>query len=448
MLTNAAIVVILAVAVYLLVRAVDVRLVLFAAALALGSLAGRPWIAFDVFRLTMANGEIIGPICSALGYSYVLKSIGADRELVRLLIAPTRRVPWLLIPGGCAVGFVTNIAIISQTACVAAVSLVLIPLMHAARYRPVIIAATLVLGCSGGNLLNPGDPDLVAIVTSTAAHGGKSHLVWNAIVVPHLLGFAAATAVLWMLGHWSPAADANGVGAIISSDGSGSSENGSESSAAKDECRINFWKAILPPLPVLMVFATWPQLGLFPSLLQVYPDGLPVTHAIIISTISAMLISRTNPSGETKGFFHGMGYGFANVISVLIVASSFIAAMKALGLLDQLVVLVRSPGPLGKVAAGFFPWLLAVISGSGTAPSVAFSQAVLPDLSAIDLTGAIDLGVIGAIAATYGRTMSPVAAVVIFTSAMMNVSPLQIVGRIGLALAAGAIVVLAVMHCR
>jgi DcuC family C4-dicarboxylate transporter len=173
-----------------------------------------------------------------------------------------------------------------------------------------------------------------------------------------------------------------------------------------------------------------------------------VTHAVIIATIIAMLVSRANASAQTKAFFEGMGYGYAHVISLIIVATAFIEAMKAVGLLGELVSLIRSSGPVGKLAAGFFPWLLAVICGSGTAPSVAFSKAVLPELSAANLAGAIDLGVLGSIAATYGRTMSPVSAVVIFTSTMTGVPPLQIIRRTAPALAAGALVVLAIMLAR
>jgi C4-dicarboxylate transporter len=44
--------------------------------------------------------------------------------------------------------------------------------------------------------------------------------------------------------------------------------------------------------------------------------------------------------------------------------------------------------------------------------------------------------------------MSPVSAVVIFTSTMTSVPPLQIVRRVAPALAVGALVVLAIMLCR
>src|SRR6202012_3214739 len=98
----------------------------------------------------------------------------------------------------------------------------------------------------------------------------------------------------------------------------------------------NIWKAILPPLPILIIFATWPRLGLCPCVLELYPDGLPVTHAMIISTTIAMLISHTSPSAETKAFFEGMGFGYVHVISLVIAATSFFDALKAVGMLGEL----------------------------------------------------------------------------------------------------------------
>lgn len=93
----------------------------FARGLALAALAGKPWAVFDAFLKTMGEGKIIGPICSAMGFAFVLKRTGCDRELVKLLLRPIRNVRWLLVPGGCAVGFLTNSAITSQTAAAAAV---------------------------------------------------------------------------------------------------------------------------------------------------------------------------------------------------------------------------------------------------------------------------------------------------------------------------------------
>ena len=86
-------------------REVDVRLGLFAAGLALASLTLHPLKVFEVFLSEMGNGKTIGPSCAAMGYSFGLRATGCDREMVRLLLAPVRKARWLLIPGGCAVGF-------------------------------------------------------------------------------------------------------------------------------------------------------------------------------------------------------------------------------------------------------------------------------------------------------------------------------------------------------
>ncbi|MEO6246538.1 MAG: hypothetical protein ABIQ12_13990, partial [Opitutaceae bacterium] len=109
--------------------------------------------------------------------------------------------------------------------------------------------------------------------------------------------------------------------------------------------------------------------------------------------------------------------------------------------------LVSGVGIGGKLAAGFFPGLLGVITGSGIGPSVAFSKAVLPALRD-NLPVALDLGVLAAIAATFGRTMSPAAAVVIFSSTQADVSTTQIVKRTAPPLLAGFAVVLLIVIAR
>ncbi|MGH8263460.1 MAG: C4-dicarboxylate transporter DcuC, partial [Steroidobacteraceae bacterium] len=186
----AATVLIIVLALYALLREVDVRLVLFLAGLALASLALKPLVIFDTFLAEMGNGKTIGPICSAMGFAWVLRATGCDRAMVRLLLAPTRWIRGLLLPLGCVVGFITNMAITSQTASAAAVGPILVPLLLAAGYSPVVAAATLVLGCSGGgSLLNPGDADLVAIHESSQAPMSQA---LAAMFPPLASGFAAA----------------------------------------------------------------------------------------------------------------------------------------------------------------------------------------------------------------------------------------------------------------
>src|SRR5688500_13870228 len=118
---------VIAAAVVAVARQVDVRLVLALAALALGLLAGKPWEVVRTFLATFSSEQFVVPICSAMGFAYVLRHTGCDQHLVRLLVGPVRRVRPVLVPGAVLVGFAVNIPIISQTSTAVAVGPVLLP---------------------------------------------------------------------------------------------------------------------------------------------------------------------------------------------------------------------------------------------------------------------------------------------------------------------------------
>jgi DcuC family C4-dicarboxylate transporter len=442
--TMAAAIVIIVVALVLLVRGYDVRLVLFGAGLALCSLPvwiepqpglgywqrPNPFRVFDAFLNAMVDKTYVGPICTALAFSSVLAVTGCDREMVRLLMSPLRRVPWALIPGGCLVGYLTNSAITSQTGAAAAVGPILVPLLLAARVPPVIAGATLVLGCSGGgNLLNMAEPDFVAIKDNT---GVASDTVWWAMVTPEIASFLTAVAVLtvwtWKMRTEETVAD----------------------KAPVDESPINVVKALLPPLPIVILMSLIPRINLQPWIWvkMRYPEGFPVSHAMILCTIIALLITRREISAQTRAFFEGMGKAYANIISLIITGRCFVEGITAVGMISALIKVVSGRGILGKLATETFPWALAVVSGSGIAPCVSFCKAVLPTVAKLDQTAALNLGVLAAVASNFGRTMSPVAAVVMFSATLVKVSPIDIVKKTAPPLLAGGVVLFFLMLFR
>src|SRR5437763_3176556 len=165
-------------AVVLVVRGWDVRLVLLAAALAIAGFAGidrdpAHWadpLAAVVreFLGTFSNEKFVVPICTAMGFAYVLRHTGCERHLVLLLVKPLRYVRGLLVPGVILVGFLVNIPVISQTSTAVCIGPVVVPLMRAAGYSLATIGACLLLGASvGGELLNPGAPELLTVYDRT-----------------------------------------------------------------------------------------------------------------------------------------------------------------------------------------------------------------------------------------------------------------------------------------
>lgn len=426
--------VIIVVTLYAILRQADVRLALFAGGLALATLAMQPLVVFETFMRELGNGKTIGPICSAMGYSYVLRATGCDRAMISRLLKPLRRTGWLLLPGGCAVAFATNIAINSQTAAAAAVGPILVPLLLAAGFPPVVAASCLLLGTSCGNLVNPGEADIVAIHDASLAPMAQ---ILGAMLPPLLAGFAVMVGLFTALNARSRTDSPASTPAWNTTD-----------PAAAESALPPLWKAFMPPLPVLMIFVLLPGF-IFDHLPPPFERGLPVPYAMLASLIILLLLSRVEVSASVKSFFNGMGEGFATVISLIVTASCFIAGVTAVGLTAKLVALSSGNGLLAKAAATFFPGLLAVITGSGTGPSIAYTKAILPGMRAAgDIAAGIDLGVLGAIAANYGRTVSPVAAVVLFVTTLAGVTVADVVKRMAIPLAGGLIVVFTVVAAR
>jgi DcuC family C4-dicarboxylate transporter len=419
--TDIAVYTILIAAVFAIIRGIDVRLILFVAGILLASLAGKPMAAFDEFQRVMGEGKIIGPICSAMGYAFLLRATGCDKAMVQIIMRPVQSIRWLVLPGCCMVGFITNAAITSQTAAAAAVGPIIVPLLIAAGFHPLTAAAALVLGCSGGgNLFNPGEPDIVGIQTNT---GASVAAVLDTVFLPELLAFIVAMSVFTFIAYKYPPTE--------STEWTGPRIDPGE--------KPDILRAILPPLPVLTLLVLQPRFALFPELLSLYPNGLPVVHVMVFYSLIVLMLHIKRISELTRQFFEGLGYGYTHVISLIITASCFIAGLDAVGLIAGIVTMVSGNGPLPAIMSAILPFLLAILSGSGTAPSVAFSKAVLPGLikAGAALPAALQLGALGAIGATFGRTMSPAAAIILFAAAMAGTTPLSIVKRTALPLLAG-----------
>src|SRR5205085_9436785 len=123
---------VIAAAVVAVLRGIDVRLALLAAALVLGVIALDPSPVVRAFLATFSDGKFVVPICSAMGFAYVLKHTGCDRHLVRVLVEPVRRVRALMVPGVVLVGFLVNVPVISQTSTAVCLGTVVVPIMRAA----------------------------------------------------------------------------------------------------------------------------------------------------------------------------------------------------------------------------------------------------------------------------------------------------------------------------
>jgi len=399
-------------------RGLDVRLVLLAAALALGAIAGDLKPVVGQFLRTFSDEKFVVPICTAMGFAYVLRATGCDAHLVRVLVAPLRRVRWLTVPGVVAAGFLVNVPVISQASTAVCLGTVAVPLMRAAGFSPTTVGATLLLGCSvGGELLNPGAPELNSV--SEAAGGDPRAVVPD---VARLIGpmLAVSGAAFWLLSR----RDRPGV---------------VEPAAAPAEAsgRLNPLKAAVPLVPLALLFLSGPPLDLVavaPEWVGAAPGGREVNSrliglAMLLGTLAAAAVSGRAAKGCMKAFFEGAGYGFTNIVSLIVTANCFGRGIEQAGLARHLGDLIAAAPGLLHPLAGFVPFAFAWVCGSGMASTQSlygFFHGPAVQLGADPLA----VGALVAVGSAAGRTMSPVAAVVFMCATLSGARGPDLVKRV------------------
>ena len=169
MLSTFAPLMIILIAIIFMFKRIDVRLSLGLCAAGLFLVAGKLPLFFVTITQQMTNEKTVVPICTAMGFAYVLKLTECDRHLTHLLVAPLRRGKWFLIPGGIIAAYIVNMAIVSQSSTAAIVGTVLLPLLQAVGISSAIAGSLLLLGSSmGGELFNPGAVEIVKLAEPVA----------------------------------------------------------------------------------------------------------------------------------------------------------------------------------------------------------------------------------------------------------------------------------------
>jgi DcuC family C4-dicarboxylate transporter len=136
-----------------------------------------------------------------------------------------------------------------------------------------------------------------------------------------------------------------------------------------------------------------------------------------------------------------MGAAYAGIISLTITAQCFGAGVAAIGLAAALLRLASASEALVPLAAAF-PWALSTLSGSGSGPILAFAETFLTHVDPAQRP--VILGAVACLGGAFGRTMSPVSAVVVYGSGLVGAPPLVVVRLLLPALVAGGAVALAV----
>ena len=387
--------------IYLLLKRHESRMVLIAAGILMCIIAGKPMAALDAFAKSMTNAGLITSVCSCMGFAWCMKYTGCDKHLVVAIGKVLKKMGFLLIPGATLATFVVNIAIPSAAGCSAAVGVIFIPILMAAGVHPAMAAAAVKSG-TYGSMLNPG---LVHNGVIAKLAGTQITDVIGNHMMATVAGVIVAAVVLTVI-------------AIVLKENKGYVPEGSV--VDDDSFSVNAIYAIMPLVPVIIL--------LLGSTKVVPALKMGVPQAMIIGAILALAATRKSPVELTKSFFDGMGDAYANIIGIIISVGVFVAGLKALGLIKALIAWMLNSTGIVKIAATFGPFLLALISGSGDAATVAFNAAVTPHAAEFGIS-TMNMGSIAALGGTLGRTISPIAGATIICAGIAGVDPMEVCKR-------------------
>ena len=194
--------------------------------------------------------------------------------------------------------------------------------------------------------------------------------------------------------------------------------------------------ALLPVLPIVMLFAFS---DLFGSKIHI---NAPI--AMVSSMLVTMLVEMIRLRdfkvvvATTKSFWDGAADVFASVVSLIICAEFFAEGVKLMGFIDSLVYISQHLG-FGFIGlSGIMTSMIfgsSVLLGSGNASFFAFGPLV-PDIvqqlvpsSAGEILDTGRMIVTMQLAASTGRALSPIAGLIIATSAIAKISPFEVVKR-------------------
>jgi DcuC family C4-dicarboxylate transporter len=442
---------VIGVAVLAILRRAEVRLTMLLTALALGTLAGHPDVIVQTFLTYFTREQFLVPIGCCLGFAYVLRQTQCDRHLVHLLARPVERVRFLLIPGTVVVAALVNVPVVSQLSTAVLTGSVLVPILRSARVSPVTTGAALLLGSSvGGELVNPGAPELRSVSESAGCRTIDCVFhVWPLLLVQ----LAVSTGLFWVLSLRAEARHAKEIAA-----------RGGDVSDEAPEFRVNVLKAVVPLIPLAILFLTAlphfrafevprPWLvdeGSFAGIadaakrevaVQASFDSRLIGAAMLVGSVVAALTSWRQAGQTAKVFFEGAGYAFTHIISLIVAATCFGKGVEMIGLAGVLGEVLKAHPLLLRPAAVAMPLGFAWLAGSGMASTQSLYKFFVGPARALG-EDPVQVGAVVSLSAAAGRTMSPVAAVTLMCAALTGADPLALVRRVAVPLLAGTLAVL------
>lgn len=397
--------------------------------------------AFDAFEfirdtLSVRLGGLGLQIMLIGGFAVYMSAIGASQVLVRLASRPLQKLnsPYLLLGLALILGQFLSLFISSATGLGLLLMATLYPLLTRLGCSRAAVAAVIASTCAVE--FGPGSGNSV-LAAKTAGVEVVDYFVSDQlpIVVPVVL-FIAVLHVITQRFFDTRQRDE------IAQQMSGASFKEEESQPAP------VFYMFLPMLPLVLM--------LLCSSLAFSTLRITLDTAVLISVAFSLVCEylRYRKAREVMAglqrVFDSMGNVFATVVTLIIAGEVFSAGLKATGAVDALLNL---SGEFGLSAASIIllmtliTFSISALMGSGNAAFFSFAPMV-PEISKHIGSDVAVMMLPIQLSAGIGRTLSPIAGVIIAIAGIAGISPVEIVKRTALPMLGGGLLMLVLTFLR
>jgi DcuC family C4-dicarboxylate transporter len=222
----------------------------------------------------------------------------------------------------------------------------------------------------------------------------------------------------------------------------------------KDENPVPSYYALFPLLPLLLVFIfneavlvginnMVASMGL---LVEIPPRTIALTTAIFLSLFFVMVVEYIRSLDAKKVFdsiqtiFDGMGFAFAAVVTLIVAGEIFATGLLASGSVSTLLGFAGDGAGVVPIAV-FMQALVgtsSLLMGSGDAAIFSFMSVGATVAEHFDVE-AISIIMPMQISASLARSFSPITAVIVATSAIAGLNPVDVVKRTAIPMIGGLI---------
>lgn len=382
----------------------------------------------DLLVRQYSNAGLI--IITLFGFAAYMSHIGANAMVIKILAKPLARIksPYVLVPFVFWIGTLGQVIIPSAASLAVILMATLYPVLRAAKMSP--LTAGGVIATTATIVPTPLGGDNVVAARVLGFDNVVDYVLFHhaPITIPTIILMGVAH-YFWQ--KYRDRKDGPQVDTPLEIEDQKVSTDG-----------VPVWYAIFPVLPLFLTILFWfvaksAKIGL-----------VEITLFSFALAFIAELSRKKNANQCMKDvnlFFKGMGDGFCKVVVLIVAASTMVAGLKAMGLIDMISGSLNGMENAGTGLMLAFSGITAVItfiSGSGNAVFYSFIE-LIPQIAEHAGIDPIMVALPMQCTSNLIRAVSPVAAVVIIVSTIIKVNPLELVKRTSVPLLTGFVAVIA-----